>query len=65
MCDWLGSYNEIVRTGAFNKTLAESPDVIFCLNHDWASAPMARTGPGTLRLAADSTGLHTEADIDG
>lgn len=65
MCDWYGEYDEIVRDGAFTKTLSESPDTIFCLNHDWSAAPMARTKPGTLRLAGDSTGLATEADLDG
>jgi HK97 family phage prohead protease len=65
MADWLGSYTEVVQNGSFTKTLSENPDVIFCLNHDWSSAPMARTGPGTLRLSADSTGLPVEADLDG
>lgn len=64
MQDWLGPYTEVVRDGAFVKTLAEGPDVIFCLNHAWDGAPMARTGPGTLTLTADSTGLLTEAQID-
>lgn len=65
MWDWLGDYTEIVRSGAFTKTLAADPDVIFCLNHDWFGAPMARTKAGTLRLSEDDTGLYTEADIDG
>ena len=65
MRDWLGDYTEIVRAGAFDRTLAASPDVIFCLNHGWDGAPMARTKAGTLRLAADSTGLAVEADLDG
>jgi hypothetical protein len=65
MCDWYGDYTEIVRSGAFTKTLAEDPDTIFCLNHGWDGAPMARTKPGTLRLTVDSTGLLTEADLDG
>jgi uncharacterized protein len=65
MADWLGDYTEVVRGGAFTKTLSESPDTIFCLNHDWASAPMARTKAGTLRLSEDATGLWTEADLDG
>ncbi len=65
MADWLGEYDEVVRTGAFGKTLAERPDTIFCLNHDWDSAPMARTKAGTLRMSEDSTGLLSEADLDG
>lgn len=64
MWDWLGDYTEIVRGGAFTKTLGEKPDVIFCPNHDWASAPMARTGPGTCRLVEDTVGLAVEADLD-
>jgi HK97 family phage prohead protease len=65
MCDWYGDYTEMIRGGAFTKTLNEKPDVIFCLNHDWNGAPMARTKAGTLRLSEDSTGLLTEADLDG
>jgi HK97 family phage prohead protease len=66
MCDWYGDYTEIVRDGAFTKTLQEIPDTIFCLNHDWNAAPMARTVKAeTLRLSADSTGLPVEADLDG
>lgn len=65
MADWYGDYSEIVRSGAFTKTLSENPDVVFCLNHDWNAAPMARTKAGTLRLSEDSTGLPVEADLDG
>ncbi|MGZ6788375.1 MAG: HK97 family phage prohead protease [Mycobacteriaceae bacterium] len=65
MQDWLGSYTEVVRAGAFTKTLSESPDVIFCLNHDWGGVPMARTKAGTLRLSEDTTGLFSEAELDG
>lgn len=65
MGDWLGDYNVILRQGCFAKTLSESPDVIFCVNHDWDAVPMARTAKaGTLRLSADSTGLYNEADLD-
>ena len=65
MGDWLGDYTEIVRDGAFTDTLSRSPDVIFCLNHGWDGAPMARTIASTLRLSADTTGLYSEADLDG
>lgn len=64
MWDWLGDYTEVVRSGAFTKTLSENPDTIFCLNHDWDSAPMARTKAGTLRLSEDEVGLYCEADLD-
>jgi uncharacterized protein len=65
MWDWAGDYTEIIRSGAATKTLTEDPDVVFCLNHDWAAAPMARTIAGTLRIGEDSTGLPVEADLDG
>jgi HK97 family phage prohead protease len=68
MQDWLGPYTEVVRSGAFTRTLNANPDVIFCLNHAWDGAPMARTKAGTLRLEetteGELTGLYTEADID-
>ena len=61
MWDWLGPYTEVVRTGAFAKTLAENPQVQLLLNH--AGLAMAYTKAGTLRLSEDTTGLHMEADV--
>ncbi|PJM98124.1 histone H1 [Streptomyces sp. CB01201] len=62
MEDWLGAYTEVVRQGAFTKTLSEGADVPFLVNH--GGLTLARTKSGTLRLAEDGTGLHTEADLD-
>lgn len=62
MWDFLGPYSEVVRTGAFGKTLAENPQVQLLLNH--SGLAMAYTKAGTLRLAEDSTGLHMEADVN-
>lgn len=62
MNDWLGDYTEVVRAGAFAKTLSEGADVPFKLNHDGMT--LARTKSGTMRLAEDSRGLHVEADLD-
>ena len=64
LTDWLGDYTEIVHSGAFTQTLHGNPDTIFCLNHGWDGAPMARTKSGTLRLSAE-TDFMVEADIDG
>ncbi|MEU0691439.1 HK97 family phage prohead protease [Streptomyces uncialis] len=61
MWDWLGPYSEVVRTGAFAKTLAETPQVQLLLNH--GGLAMAYTKAGTLRLSEDATGLHMEADL--
>lgn len=62
MSDWLGDYTEVLRHGAFAKTLAERADVPFKINH--GGLTLARTKSGTMRLAEDSTGLHVEADLD-
>lgn len=62
MFDHLGPYTEVVRAGAFTKTLAENPSVQLLLNHGGLS--MAYTKAGTLRLAEDDTGLHMEADVN-
>jgi HK97 family phage prohead protease len=62
MNDWLGEYTEVVRRGAFTKTLSEGADVPFKVNHDGIT--LARTKSGTMRLSEDSTGLYVEADLD-
>lgn len=62
MWDALGSYTEVVRSGAFAKTLSETPQVQLLLNHGGLS--MAYTKAGTLRLSEDSQGLHMEADLN-
>jgi HK97 family phage prohead protease len=72
MEDPYGPWTESVTKGSFKKTLAESADVAFLLNH--TGMTLARTKPGTLKLSevvdgANSpvygiTGLHTEALLD-
>lgn len=58
----MGLYRETVAPGAFRKTLQETPDVRFLINHD--GLPLARTTSGTLELAEDSNGLHMRASLD-
>jgi hypothetical protein len=60
--DWLGEFDEVVRAGAFGKTLSESADVPFKLNHDGIT--LARTKSGTMALREDGTGLLTKAALD-
>jgi HK97 family phage prohead protease len=62
MYDMFGSYDEVVRRGAFGKTLAEGADVSFLVNH--GGLTMARTKAETLRLEEDSTGLLTVATLN-
>ncbi|NBU34621.1 HK97 family phage prohead protease [bacterium] len=56
------SYGEVIRPGAFSKTLAERDDVRLLVNHD--GVPIARTKSGTMRLSVDAVGLLVEADLD-
>lgn len=58
----IGDYTEVIARGAFDKTLNESPDVSFKVNHE--GLPMAKTTAGDLILASDSTGLYTEARVN-
>jgi HK97 family phage prohead protease len=72
MEDWLGPWTESIGLTAFDKTLADGPDVAFLLNH--SGMTLARTKPGTLKLSAVKdgskspvygvTGLHSEALLD-
>ena len=57
-----GGWTEYVDPGAFATTLRSNPDVAFLLNH--SGATMARTKPGTLRLAEDRIGLEVDADLN-
>lgn len=62
MQDWLGPFTEVVRAGAFTKTLNEGADVPFLVNH--GGLTLARTKSGTMQLAEDDTGLHVQAQLD-
>lgn len=57
-----GGWDETVARGAFKKTLSESPDVAFLLNH--GGMTLARTKSGTLNLAEDKIGLAVNAALD-
>ena len=58
----VGSFSEIVRRGAFTKTLNERPDVVLLLSHE--GLPLARTTSGTLHLSEDDRGLRVDAELD-
>jgi HK97 family phage prohead protease len=53
------SHGEVVRSTAFNKTLAERDDVRLLANHDGIA--LARTKSGTLELGVDGGGLWYDA----
>jgi HK97 family phage prohead protease len=53
---------EVIRPGAFTRTLAEKADVRCLFNHD-EDIILGRTKSGTLRLTEDKTGLHFVCDV--
>jgi len=63
---WGDEYREVVRPGAFTRTLA-NPDlyVPFLIGHNDKGIPLAQTANGTMKLSQDSKGLHVLATMDG
>jgi HK97 family phage prohead protease len=54
-------FREIIRPGAFSKTLSEAPDVSLRYQHKLDQLPLARTKSGTLELSEDGHGLRAKA----
>lgn len=57
----LGGFIEFVRPGAFDRSLAASPDVRALIDHN-PSMILGRTLSGTLTLESDATGLKVIID---
>jgi len=63
---WGDPYSEVVRQGAFTRSLGRPDlDVPFLIGHNDAGIPLARTRNGTMQLSQDSRGLHVHATMDG
>lgn len=60
--DWMGDFEEVVRHGAFTRTLSQRDDVRLLINHE--GLPLARTKSGTLTLAEDDHGLHVVSRLE-
>lgn len=58
----LGGFVEQIDPAAFDKTLADNPDVRALINHD-PSHLLGRTRSGTVRLSKDNIGLHYQVDV--
>lgn len=56
-------FREVIRPGAFTKTLAENPDVTLRYQHNMTTLPLGRTKAGTLALAQDDRGLRVQANL--
>jgi len=57
----LGGFREVIRPGAFDRSLREFPDVLALVEHD-TNRVLARTTNGSLRITPDAHGLRVEID---
>ncbi len=53
----LGGFREIIKPGAFDRTLADKADVRGLFNHN-SDIPLGRTTAGTMELSTNKTGLR-------
>ena len=60
----LGGFREIIRRGAFRKTISDGADVRALFNHD-PNFVLGRTSNGTLKLEEDERGLPIEIKAPG
>lgn len=57
-------FREVIKRGAFQRSLDRGDDVFLLVNHDTDQLPLARRSSGTLELVEDETGLRMEAVLD-
>lgn len=62
MSEDMGGWRERIEPGAATRTLANTPDVRFLINHD-PNRLLARTTSASLRLAEDDEGVRVAADM--
>lgn len=53
------AHGEVIRSSAFNRTIAQRDDIRLLVNHD--GVPLARTKSGTLEVGVDEHGLWFDA----
>lgn len=58
----LGGFVEVIRKGAFARTLAGAGDILALAQHD-TSKPLARRSTGSLKIEEDETGLLVEIKL--
>lgn len=57
-------FREVIKPGAFKRSLDRGDDVFLLVNHDTDELPLARRSSGTLSVTEDATGLLVEATLD-
>lgn len=56
-------FREVIRPGAFTKTLAENANVTLRYQHNLMGLPLASTRAGTMSLVEDERGLRVRAEL--
>lgn len=56
-------FREVIRAGAFTKTLAERANITLRYQHNMNSLPLASTRAGTMELTEDAHGLRVRATL--
>jgi HK97 family phage prohead protease len=59
----LGGFFEVIRKGAFKRSLEANDDILALAHHD-RSRPLARRSKGTLKLEEDDKGLRVEITLN-
>lgn len=57
-------FREVIKRGAFTRSLDRGDDVFLLVNHDTDQLPLGRRSAGTLVLEEDEVGLHINAVLD-
>ena len=57
-------FREVIKPGAFARSLQRGDDVFLLVNHDTDQLPLARRSSGTLQLVEDDRGLLIRAELD-
>lgn len=57
-------FREVIKRGAFKRSLDRGDDVFLLVNHDTDALPLARRSAGTLTLVEDEVGLLIDANLD-
>ena len=57
-------FKEVIKRGAFKRSLDRGDDVFLLVNHNTDALPLARRSAGTLDLVEDEVGLNIVATLD-